>query len=162
MTASTPRKEIKDAAYGRAFPAGSPDDAPRSRRRALDPIVIAAIVISAGFVLIAIVLPVFSVVREALTAEAIPIFERYVTSAQNQIFVNTMMLGLSVATVGTFVAFVFAYVQVRVPAPRSVKLLIHVMALLPIVSPPFALAVAAIFLFGRSGMITQGHLRRSL
>ena len=105
--------------------------------------------------LIAIVLPVFSVVREALTAEAIPIFERYVTSAQNQIFVNTMMLGLSVATVGTFVAFVFAYVQVRVPAPRSVKLLIHVMALLPIVSPPFALAVATIFLFGRSGMITK-------
>ena len=141
MTASTPRKEVKDAAYGRAFPEGFPDDAPRSRRRALDPIVIAAIVISAVFVLIAIGLPVFSVIREALTTEAIPIFERYVTSAQNQIFVNTMMLGLSVATVGTFVAFVFAYVQVRVPAPRPVKLLIHVMALLPIVSPPFALAV---------------------
>jgi len=155
MTANTPGKELKDAAYGRAFPAGFPEDAPRSRRRALDPIVIAAIVISVGFVLIAIVLPVFSVIREALTPEAIPIFERYVTSGQNQIFVNTMMLGLSVATLGTFVAFVFAYVQVRVPAPRPVKLLIHVMALLPIVSPPFALAVAAIFLFGRSGMITK-------
>ena len=72
------------------------------------------------------------------------------------------MLGLSVATLGTFVAFVFAYVQVRVPAPRPVKLLIHVMALLPIVSPPFALAVAAIFLFGRSGIITQRHLRHPL
>ena len=62
---------------------------------------------------------------------------------------------VAVATIGTFVAFVFAYVQVRVPAPRPVKLLIHVMALLPIVSPPFALAVATIFLFGRSGMITK-------
>jgi iron(III) transport system permease protein len=46
-------------------------------------------------------------------------------------------------------------VQVRVPAPRPVKMLIHVMALLPIVSPPFALAVAAIALFGRSGMVTH-------
>jgi len=92
---------------------------------------------------------------EALTPEAIPIFERYVTTAQNQIFVNTIMLGIAVATVGTFVAFLFAYVQVRVAAPRPVKLLIHVMALLPIVSPPFALAVAAISLFGRSGLITR-------
>ena len=58
MTASTPRKELKDAAYGRAFPEGLPGDAPRSRRRALDPIVIVALVISVGFVLIAIVLPV--------------------------------------------------------------------------------------------------------
>jgi iron(III) transport system permease protein len=155
MTASTPRKELKDAAYGRALPEGFPDDAPRSRRRALDPIVIAAIVVSVAFVLVAIVYPVGSVVREALTADALPIFERYITSVQNQIFINTMVLGLAVATVGTFVAFVFAYVQVRVPKPRSVELLIHVMALLPIVSPPFALAVAAISLFGRSGIITN-------
>ncbi len=68
------------------------------------------------------------------------------------------MLGLTVATVGTFVAFVFAYVQVRVPAPRPLKTLIHVIALLPIVSPPFALAVAAITLFGRSGIITRDIL----
>jgi iron(III) transport system permease protein len=155
MTASMPRKEVKDAALGRALPEKFPDDAPRSGRRALDPIVIASIVIAVAFVLIAIVWPVFSVVGQAFTAEAIPIFERYITSAQNQIFVNTMTLGVAVATVGTFVAFVFAYVQVRVPAPRPVKMLIHVMALLPIVSPPFALAVATIFLFGRSGMITK-------
>ena len=34
----------------------------------------------------------------------------------------------------------------------------HVIALLPIVSPPFALAVAAISLFGRSGIITRDLL----
>lgn len=158
MTASTPRKELKDAVYGRALPEGFPDDAPRSRRRAFDPIVIAATVISVVFVLVAIVYPVGSVVREALTPNALPVFERYITSVQNQIFINTMVLGLAVATVGTFVAFVFAYVQVRVPKPRPIQLLIHVMALLPIVSPPFALAVAAISLFGRSGIITYDLL----
>ncbi len=120
--------------------------------------VILAILISAGFVLVAIVWPVSKVIGEAISAEAIPIFERYITTAQNQILLNTITLGICVATLGTLVAFVFAYVQVRVPAPRPVKTLIHVMALLPIVSPPFALAVAAISLFGRSGMITRDLL----
>jgi iron(III) transport system permease protein len=160
MTETTPRPEVKDAAFGRALPEGFPNDeaAPKGGRRAFDPIVIAATVIAVGFVLIAIVYPVGSVVREALSAEAIPVFERYILTVQNRIFVNTMVLGLAVATLGTFIAFVFAYVQVRVPAPRPVKLLIHIMALLPIVSPPFALAVATISLFGRSGIITRDLL----
>jgi iron(III) transport system permease protein len=163
MTASsgpdltTPRKSVRDALLGRAMPADE-GDAPKSGRRAFDPIVIAAIIISVAFVLIAIVYPVGSVVIEALSPEAVPVFERYITTGQNQIFVNTIVLGFAVATVGTFVAFLFAYVQVRVEAPRLVKGIIHVMALLPIVSPPFALAVAAISLFGRSGIITRDLL----
>lgn len=149
-----PRKAVRNAIYGRALP----DDAPRSGRRAIDPIVILAILVSVAFVLIAIVWPVGSVIRTALTDEAIPIFERYLSSPQNQILINTIVLGIVVAAVGTLIAFVFAFVQVRVPAPRLVKGLIHVMALLPIVSPPFALAVATISLFGRSGIITRDLL----
>ena len=148
------RKALRDAVYGRALP----DDAPRSARRAVDPGVVLAILISAGFVLIAIVWPVGSVVRTALTEEALPVFERYLSSPQNQILINTIVLGITVAAVGTFTAFLFAFVQVRVAAPRAVKGLIHVMALLPIVSPPFALAVATISLFGRSGIITRDLL----
>ena len=48
------RKALRDAVYGRALP----DDAPRSVRRAVDPGVVLAILISAGFVLIAMVWPV--------------------------------------------------------------------------------------------------------
>jgi iron(III) transport system permease protein len=97
-------------------------------------------------------------VGTALTEEAIPVFVRYLSSPQNQILINTLVLGTLVAGVGTFVAFLFAYVQVRVPAPRLLRTLIHVVALLPIVSPPFALAVATISLFGRSGIITRDLL----
>ena len=160
MTETTPRPEVKDAALGRALPEGYPDDegGPSGGKRAFDPIVIAAILVSVAFVLIAIVYPVGSVIREALSPDAIPVFERYLTTVQNEIFVNTMVLGLAVASLGTFIAFVFAYVQVRVPKPRWVQMLIHVMALLPIVSPPFALAVSAISLFGRSGIITRDIL----
>ena len=150
----SPRNSLRQAVFGRALP----EDTPRSGRRALDPGVVLAILISAGFVLIAIVWPVGSVVRTALTEEALPIFERYLSSPQNQILINTVVLGVAVAGVGTLIAFLFAFVQVRVPAPRPLKLLIHVMALLPIVSPPFALAVATISLFGRSGIITRDLL----
>jgi len=152
------RKALRDATYGRALPEGFPHDAPHPGRRAIDPIVIATILVAAGFVFIAILWPVGSVVLTALSDEAIPVFQRYLSSPQNQILVNTVVLGAVVGGVGTFIAFVFALVQVRVPAPRPVKTLIHIMALLPIVSPPFALAVATISLFGRSGMITRDLL----
>ena len=150
------RQAIRDAALPRQDEI--PYDPERPKWRAIDPIVILAILLSAGFVLIAIIWPVMKVIGEAFSADALPIFERYITTAQNQILLNTIVLGLTVATLGTFVAFLFAFVQVRVPAPKPVKLLIHVMALLPIVSPPFALAVATISLFGRSGIITRDLL----
>lgn len=153
MTASS-RRALRDAVYGKA----RPDEPPRSLRRAVDPGIVAAILVAAGFVVVAIAWPVGAVVGRALSEEALPVFARYLSSPQNQILINTIILGVVVGGVGTSIAFVFAFVQVRVPAPRMVKLLIHVMALLPIVSPPFALAVAAISLFGRSGIITRDLL----
>lgn len=67
---------------------------------------------------------------------------------------NTVKLGLTVATLGTFFGFIMAYTQVRVEF-RGKKVL-HIINLIPIISPPFAFATAIIVLFGRSGMITQG------
>ena len=141
-----------------ALPPGPPQAAQRPRRRAVDPAVVVAIVVATAFVGVAIVWPVGAVVGTALSEAALPIFARYLSPPQNQILVNTVILGLVVATVGTSVAILFAFVQVRVPAPRLLKGLMHVVALLPIVSPPFAFAVAAISLFGRSGIITRDLL----
>lgn len=67
---------------------------------------------------------------------------------------NTVKLGLTVATLGTFFGFIMAYTQVRVEF-RGKKVL-HIINLIPIISPPFAFATAIIVLFGRSGMITRG------
>lgn len=67
---------------------------------------------------------------------------------------NTVKLGLTVATLGTFIGFIMAYTQTRVEF-RGKKIL-HVINLIPIISPPFAFATAIIVLFGRSGMITRG------
>lgn len=67
---------------------------------------------------------------------------------------NTIKLGLSVATLGTLLGFIMAYTQARVEF-RGKKVL-HIINLIPIISPPFAFATAVIVLFGRSGIITRG------
>ncbi len=67
---------------------------------------------------------------------------------------NTLKLGLSVAFLGTLLGFIMAYTQARVEF-RGKKIL-HIINLIPIISPPFAFATAVIVLFGRSGIITRG------
>ena len=68
-------------------------------------------------------------------------------------FNDTMLMGLLTATFGTLVGFIFAYAIVRCNIPG--KKFIHWLALLPTVSPPFALALSMILLFGRNGLITK-------
>ena len=136
------------------------DRAPAARRRraAIDPAMAVALVVTVLFIVVAIVLPIVSMVSVSITADALPVIQRYTFGPQGQIVINTVILGVTVATVGTLIGFLFAYVQVRVPLPRRLKQFLHVMALVPIVSPPFALALSAIVLFGRSGLITRDLL----
>ena len=132
--------------------------AARRRRAAIDPAMAVALVVTVLFIVVAIVLPIVSMVSVSITADALPVIQRYTFGPQGQIVINTVILGVTVATVGTLIGFLFAYVQVRVPLPRRLKQFLHVMALVPIVSPPFALALSAIVLFGRSGLITRDLL----
>lgn len=132
--------------------------AARGRRKATDPAMMVALGLGGAFVLIAIVWPIVSMVGTSLTTDAFPIFQRYLTPPQGQVLINTVIMGVLVASVGSAIGFLFAYVQVRVPLPRALKRFMHFMALLPIVSPPFALALSAIILFGRSGLITNDLL----
>lgn len=147
----SPRMVVAGAADAQA-------PAARGRRGAVDPALALALVVSVAFVMIAIVWPILAMVAISLTGDALPVFQRYLSPPQGQILINTVILGTVVATVGTLIGFLFAYVQVRVPLPRLLKRFMHFMALLPIVSPPFALAISAIILFGRSGLITRDLL----
>jgi iron(III) transport system permease protein len=67
---------------------------------------------------------------------------------------NTIVLGLCVGVLGTLVGFLFAYAQVRLKFRG--KRALHLLALIPIVAPPFAVATAVITLFGRRGAISNG------
>jgi len=57
------------------------------------------------------------------------------------------------STCGTIVGFIFAYATVRCNVPG--KKFVHLLALVPTVSPPFAVAIAMIQLFGRNGLVTK-------
>lgn len=112
-----------------------------------------------GLVLLAIFalmgLPLAGVFRYALSIEGWSVVTSFFTTRTNQrLLGNTLALGTSVAAVTTVLAFVLAFAQARMQFLG--RRVIHVLTLLPIVSPPFAVAAATITLFGRSGMITQG------
>ncbi len=79
-------------------------------------------------------------------------FDPYFRAYYWTTFWSTIQIGVLTATFGTFVGFIFAFTAVRChpPFPR----LFHIIALLPILSPPFAMALATILLFGRNGLIT--------
>ena len=80
-------------------------------------------------------------------------FDDYYGPALRRSFTDTMQMGLYTAFFGTLVGFIFAYAIVRCQIPG--KRFVHWLALLPTVSPPFALALSMILLFGRNGLITN-------
>jgi len=67
---------------------------------------------------------------------------------------NSVRLGLTSATLATIVGFVFAFAVTR--TEMKGKKFFHIIALLPIISPPFVIALSMILLFGRNGAITNG------
>jgi iron(III) transport system permease protein len=80
-------------------------------------------------------------------------FDSYYGPYSQTVFLNTMIMGLLSATGATILGFIFAYTLVRCSVPF--KGLVHLMALVPTVSPPFAIAMSTILLFGRNGLITR-------
>lgn len=80
-------------------------------------------------------------------------FDSYFGPYYRRVVRDTMIMGVATATGGTILGFIFAYALVRcnMPFPR----LTHALTLVPTISPPFAIAIAAILLFGRSGLITR-------
>lgn len=125
------------------------------RRILQDPILAIALLFVVLFIFVTIILPLLAMVGESLSPAGLPRFENYISQPAFQtIITNTVVLGVTVALGGTLLGFLFAYVQVKVKVPF--KRFMHIMALIPIISPPFALASAIILLFGRNGMILRG------
>ncbi|MBN1963454.1 MAG: iron ABC transporter permease [Anaerolineae bacterium] len=94
-------------------------------------------------------------IEESRTEKGQELFERYLDSpVYRRIIRNTLQMGLIVGALGTALGFLFAYVQVKVAVPF--KRFMHITALIPVISPPFAVATAVLLLFGRSGMVSRG------
>lgn len=126
-----------------------------------DPALFMSLLFSGIFISVFILLPILRTISGGFISEEgrldFTYFARYFDSAYGPVlrraFVDTMIMGLLTAIFGTLVGFIFAYASVRCNPPA--KNLMHWLALLPTVSPPFALALSVILLFGRGGLITK-------
>lgn len=66
---------------------------------------------------------------------------------------NSLWMGVATASIGTFIAYIFAYSLTRANIPG--RKFFNLIATIPIISPPFIGALAVIMLFGRNGFISS-------
>ncbi|MUK00686.1 ABC transporter permease subunit [Vibrio cholerae] len=117
---------------------------------------ITKLVITVVVLILAILIgyPLVRILTQAFGADGLETLQNIFTSPANRtVLLNTVILGILVGALATAIGFAFAYAQARLDF-RGKKFL-HLIALLPIVSPPFAVATAVITLFGRSGLVTN-------
>ncbi len=136
---------------------------------AQDPVLLIGLIITGAFMLAFVIWPLARVIVQGFfIADGKPSagtfnldqLTRYVNpqfAAQYwQIFIWTIEMGVLTALGSTALGFLFAYTVVRCNIPF--KRVVHAITLLPTISPPFAIALAAILLFGRSGLVTKDIL----
>ncbi len=117
------------------------------------------VIVVFALILLFVIYPLLNVFMYSITddqgsfnfASVIDIFNktRYRTT-----FMNSVKLGIISAIISTIIGYIFAYALTRVDLPG--KRFFKFIAMLPIISPPFILSLAVIFLFGRQGLITNG------
>ena len=125
------------------------------------PIMLVAILAVIVLLLLFVVYPLVKVLLFSLTDETgafslATAAEIFSTSRYLKTFGRTMLLGVIVAVIATFIGYVFAYTITRTNVPC--KGFLKTIATLPILSPPFILCLSIIFLFGRQGLITKSLL----
>lgn len=123
------------------------------RRLKNEPLLLLAILAIILFVGFFVVYPVVRVITFPGVQDYMQLFgrARWFTALKNSLFM-TLVSTLSC----TAVAFLFAYVIARLEVPC--KGLFRFVTLLPIVSPPFIVALSYILLFGVQGIVTKGLL----
>ncbi len=121
-----------------------------------EPLLLVSILVIFYFLVTFVAFPIFQVLKTSMREDGHFSLANYAAVFRAQYyfepFINSMVLGIVTATVGTLVGFVFAYAITRTPIPF--KRFFRLTATFPIISPPFVVALGAILLFGRSGSIT--------
>ncbi len=124
------------------------------RRLVQDGVLAVGLLISLGFLGLFVVYPLVKILSAGVSSEAVAVYQRLLAARGTwRVILNTLWMGLGVASAGTLLGFLFAFVQVKLDVPF--KRFFNLVGILPIISPPFAVAMSTIVLFGRSGLITK-------
>lgn len=129
----------------------------RTRRGYATPLIYAA---SFACVLVFVAYPMVRLLAQAATVDGKASLSELVSLATDpymrRVFWNTLLLGGTVAMLGTVLATLYAYAIARVAIPW--KGAWHFFAVLPTISPPILMALGLIMLYGRRGLVTNGIL----
>ncbi len=123
-----------------------------------DPILLMTIVFSLLIVGFFILIPLFNILKSSLIDDGKLTLTHYKEilsqPSSAEIIWNTVKLGMTTGILSTVIGFLFAYAITYIKLPG--KKLFDSVAILPIISPPFVVALSAVLLFGRVGLITKG------
>ena len=131
-----------------------------------EPSVLITVILISALLLLFVMFPLFQVFKTCFIAQDGSTFtlqyvwELCTKSYNRQPLYNSIVLGVCVALLGTIVGFAFAYVVTKTDS--RFKKILQIGTLLPIISPPFVIALSAILLFGRNGLITRKLLFEGL
>ncbi len=121
-----------------------------------DPALLIGVIFILASLVLFIVYPLYSAAKLSLSQDDVFSLNQYkyifTHSFYRKSIMNSIMLGASVATLATFVGFIFAYAIAK--GKIKGRGFFQYMAILPIISPPFMFALSVILLFGRNGLIT--------
>ncbi|KQU88910.1 hypothetical protein ASD00_28395 [Ensifer sp. Root31] len=124
------------------------------RKIVVDPWLFGIFAVVTLSVLVFAALPIFTVLKQAvITDRGFDLADVLSKSFVWESLFNTLLLGATSAVIATVIGFVLAFSATRTTMPG--KTFVHGVALLPIISPPFVMALAVVILFGRSGLITR-------
>ncbi len=126
-----------------------------------DPVLAATILLVAASLVLFILWPLYEVLREGFFNEkgsfTLQYFGESLEKTENlRTLANTVWLGIFVSAVSTFIGFLFAYADAFLKI--RFKPVFNTLAILPIISPPFALSMSFIMLFGQQGFVTRSLL----
>ncbi|WP_373368715.1 ABC transporter permease [Clostridium weizhouense] len=122
-----------------------------------DPILLTTIIFLIITLAIFILYPLYSVLKVSFIENGGFSLSAYKQTLKDiefkEALTNTLLLGVTVGALSTLIGFIFAYADAYLKS--HFKKLFKVVSILPIVSPPFVLALSAIMLFGQFGIITR-------
>ncbi len=125
-----------------------------------DPALLGVILFTLVLVTFFIIIPLYNILMESFTTDRGISLKNYrdviLMYGNMRILLNTILLGLVTSSISVVVGFIFAYVTTYMKI--RFKRMFDFIAILPIISPPFVVALSAILLFGRVGLITRGLL----
>jgi iron(III) transport system permease protein len=131
------------------------------RRLARDPLLLALIVIIFAALGLFVLYPLVKVFLTSFQDRTGWTLDNYQLITERRLYRNalrnSLTVGVTVSVISVALGYIIAFVLARLDVPAKGPL--HLLTMLPIVSPPFVSAVSILFLFGFNGLVTRHLLK---